>query len=69
MQASSALCKAFERAGFTLVRSNRHLIWQCPCGHAKIPSPKTPGKGRAVWNSEALLTRTLRACQQQRRAA
>lgn len=69
MRARSALAKAFERAGFTLVRSNKHAIWRCPCGHTKIPAPKTPGKGRAVWNTEALMTRTLRACNQQRSAA
>jgi hypothetical protein len=69
MQARSALFKAFERAGFTLVRCSRHAIWRCPCGHAQLTSPTTPGKGRSAWNAEADIARTLRACNTQRRSA
>lgn len=69
MRARSALYVAFERAGFRLVRANKHYLWACPCGHTQIPCPKTPGKGRSVWNTEALLKRTLKACTEQRRAA
>lgn len=69
MRARSALCQTFEQAGFVLVRSNKHHLWRCPCGHTQIPSPKTPGKGRSVWNTEALMTRVLRACQQNVREA
>lgn len=71
MQAKSALYKAFEAAGFTLVRCTGHAIWRCPCGHAQVASPTSPGYGRSSANSKALIARTLRACtpQQQRRAA
>jgi len=64
MKASSALCRTFERAGFTLVRSNKHQIWRCPCGHTQVTSPATPGKGRSVENMRAEITRTLRICNQ-----
>jgi hypothetical protein len=64
MQASRALVLSFQRAGFTLVRSNRHSIWRCPCGHAQVTSPATPGKGRSVDNCKADIARTLRACRQ-----
>lgn len=56
------LVKAFEQAGFRLVRSNNHLIWQCPCGHARVPSPTSVGRGRSAQNMKAEIARTLRAC-------
>lgn len=62
MNAKSALYAAYEEAGFTLVRWSNHLIWRCPCGHAQITSPATPGKGRVAQNSAADIARTLRAC-------
>jgi len=65
MNAKSTLYAAYERAGFILVRSQNHAIWRCPCGHAQVTSPRTPGKGRAADNCEADIARTLRACKPQ----
>lgn len=71
MRAQSELIKEFDQAGFTLVRQNNHVTWRCPCGHTIVTVPSSPGKGRAVANTRALMVRTLRACtpQQQRSAA
>jgi hypothetical protein len=69
MRARSALVAALERAGFTLARCNNHAIWRCPCGHTQIVMSRTPGKGRATWNADAQIARTLRACEQRRAAA
>lgn len=62
MNAKSSLYAAYERAGFTLVRWANHAIWRCPCGHAQLASPTSPGKGRSVNNCKGDITRTLRAC-------
>lgn len=69
MQARSELFLMFERAGFTLVRCNKHAIWRCPCGHTQIVTSTTPGEGRASRNADALRVRTLNACNQLRRTA
>lgn len=69
MRASTELVRAFERAGFRLVRSNGHLIWRCPCGHQTLTSPATPGKGRSIQNAKADITRALRGCQALRECA
>jgi hypothetical protein len=69
MRARSALTRTFERAGFTLVRHTNHAIWRCPCGHAQLAAPGTPGKGRSIANTTAEIARTLRACNQQRKCA
>lgn len=69
MRARSALCLAFERAGFTLVREKGHKVWRCPCGHAQVVTAGTPGEGRAARNARALMSRTLRACAERRRFA
>lgn len=52
----------FEKAGFVLIRAKNHNVYQCPCGHTRISSASTPGRGRAVPNIKANITRTLRAC-------
>jgi hypothetical protein len=65
MRARSDLFRRFERAGFILVRCTNHAIWRCPCGHAQVTTPCTPGKGRSTDNCESLLARTLRACSTQ----
>lgn len=62
MRARSALVAAFERAGFTLIRQRKHMVWRCPCGHAQVTCPSTPGRGRSTDNSHGNLARTLRAC-------
>lgn len=69
MRSATDLFLRMERAGFTLVRSHRHAIWQCPCGHMRIVTSCTPGKGRAEGNSESLMNRTLRVCAQNKKAA
>jgi predicted RNA binding protein YcfA (HicA-like mRNA interferase family) len=65
MRSATALIDRFERAGFTLVRSNGHQIWRCPCGHRQVTSPSTPGRGRSTQNMEAEIARTLKACKPQ----
>lgn len=62
MKAKSSLFRAYEQAGFTLVRMTNHAVWRCPCGHCKITTPTSPGRGRSGTNSMVLLARTLRAC-------
>lgn len=74
MTPGNALKKKFLNAGFVLARGggNKHQTWRCPCGHTQVTSPSSPGKGRSIPNMEALLARTLRACEaieQQRSAA
>lgn len=69
MRSSSALANLFERAGFRLVRSGRHLIWRCPCGHAQLTTPATPGKGRSIQNSAGDLARALKVCEQNMKEA
>lgn len=65
MRPQSSLHREFERAGFTLVRWSKHLIWRCPCGHAQVVTPASPGEGRSAYNTTALLARTVRACKAQ----
>lgn len=60
--------RAFEKAGFTLVRHNNHPIWRCPCGHTQVAASGSPGRGRATANTMAQITRTLRACTPQQRS-
>jgi hypothetical protein len=67
MRARVALNKAFERAGFTLVRITNHAIWRCPCGHTQVVSPTSPGKGRCTNNMDSLIARTLKVCVQNQR--
>jgi hypothetical protein len=62
VKASSVLVQALVRAGFTLVRTTKHQTWTCPCGHARISCAVSPGKGRAVENTQAQIRRILRAC-------
>jgi hypothetical protein len=64
MRARTALIRTFEKAGFTLVRCNKHAIMRCPCGHTQVSVPTTPGYGRSASNTTAELARTLRACRQ-----
>lgn len=52
----------FDKAGFVLIRAKTHNVYRCPCGHAQVSSPCTPGRGRAVPNLKAQINRTLRAC-------
>lgn len=68
MRARSALTAALEKAGFTLVRCNKHAIWVCPCGHTKVTMPTTPGRGCSALNSHGLMARTLKACEQRKAA-
>jgi hypothetical protein len=67
MQASTELFLMFERAGFKLARVKKHAVWNCPCGHAQIVSPTTPGKGHARGNAQGEIARTLRTCNQRLR--
>jgi hypothetical protein len=62
VKANSALVQVFERAGFILVRTANHYIWRCPCGHTQLTCAASPGKGRAVENTQAQIRRALRAC-------
>jgi hypothetical protein len=59
---ATRLVNLFKEKGFTLHRHTNHLIWNCPCGHAQVTSPKTPGEGRAMKNIESQIARTLRGC-------
>lgn len=52
----------FQDNGFTLYRSKKHLIWQCPCGHTQVVSASSPCKGRGDTNARLQIQRTLRAC-------
>lgn len=67
------MIRMFKGAGFILVRkSGSHYWWACPCGHAHLSSPKTPGKGRksrCQINTKGDIARTLRVCNQQERKA
>lgn len=65
MRDGTRLRRAFEQAGFTLARQRVHQIWRCPCGHAQLSCPATPGKGRSIANTQADIARTLRACEPQ----
>jgi hypothetical protein len=70
MRAHRELFKRFEGAGFTLVRKSNHAIWRCPCGHAQLTTPRTPGLGgRGLDNCYSELSRALKICNQRRSAA
>jgi len=62
MRQVSELIRAYKAAGFTLVRSKKHLIFQCPCGHAQLVDTSTRCGGRGGTNAKARIARTLRAC-------
>ena len=67
MRAATALVNQFREAGFVLARSRKHLVWRCPCGHATLTSPATPGKGRSIENARGDIARTIRICRHQMR--
>lgn len=69
MRADTALYLALEDAGFKLLRSNRHQVWGCPCGHTQVTVSKTPGKGRSATNATGDMKRALRECSQLREYA
>lgn len=69
MDNRKALINYLVSAGFTLIRSRKHLIWRCPCGHTQIPSSGSHHEGRGDQNARALIARTLRACADKGRAA
>lgn len=65
MLARTAISRSFAKAGFTLVRTNKHEIWRCPCGHRQVTCPSTPSKGgRSIGNTMAELARTVVVCKQ-----
>ena len=61
------LVKLFEENGFTLARQRNHMIWRCPCGHAQITVPTSPGKPTNLTAGVAYLNRTKRACKPTRK--
>lgn len=64
MRNITALNKAFEAAGFTLLRTKHHQIWKCPCGHTQMASSGSQHGGRGDQNARARLGRILRECNQ-----
>lgn len=67
MRDQTEITQMFLAAGFKLARRGGHPIWRCPCGHAQISAPSTPGGGnRSRPNTKSLLARTARACSQKR---
>jgi hypothetical protein len=62
VKSATATVRLFEEHGFTLARSKNHLIWNCPCGHARVTTSTTGGYGRGSANAAAQIKRTLRAC-------
>lgn len=62
MLPQNAMIGMFRNAGFVLIRDKGHMIWGCPCGHARVVTRSTPARGRGDKNAKAEMTRTLRAC-------
>lgn len=62
MKDLKALVKLFEENGFTLVRHRKHMIWRCPCGHAQLTVPSSPGKPTNLHAGAGGIKRTKRAC-------
>lgn len=62
MRAATQLTRQYVAAGFVLVRWKKHLIWRCPCGHATLRSPTTPGKGHSIENCQGEIARTIKIC-------
>jgi hypothetical protein len=62
MNQRGALANFLVSAGFTLIRSNKHQIWGCPCGHGRVTVSNSRHGGRGDNNARAEIARTLRAC-------
>lgn len=71
MRLSSEYVRMFKRAGFVLARTAKggHQMWRCPCGHAQLVCPGSPGKGRGAANMKADITRALKVCNQRQETA
>jgi hypothetical protein len=63
------LINALKKAGFTLLRHNRHMVWGCPCGHDLITIASTKQTGSGDTAAYALMNRILRGCEQRRKEA
>ena len=62
MNRKTALTNDLVSAGFHLIRSNKHQIWGCPCGHGRVTITSSRPGGRGDTNARAEIARTLRAC-------
>jgi hypothetical protein len=56
------LNKFFAANGFVMIRSRKHEIWRCPCGHTQIVSSCTRQGGRGDMNCKSRIARVLREC-------
>lgn len=66
MRGGTEITQMLKKAGFELLRKNKHEVWGCPCGHALITVAATgDGKGSAAINIRTRLARTLKTCEQQ----
>lgn len=64
MNAVTQITLEYRQAGMKFVRKGKHLVWDCPCGHARLQTSGTHNEGRGDNNARALLRRTLRTCRQ-----
>ena len=47
----ATIARAFDRAGWVLVRSRKHQIWRCPCRKHTYTMAHSLGRGRALNNT------------------
>jgi hypothetical protein len=60
MRDGKALAELLDKAGFILVRWNKHQIWHCPCGRHRITAASTCGGGSGFTNARLQLARAQR---------
>lgn len=63
------LVNALDKAGFTLLRRNKHMIWDCPCGHDRITISCSRQRGSGNTAAYAQMARILRECGPRRKDA
>lgn len=63
------LNNALAAAGFTVRRHRKHMIWDCPCGHAQITTSSTRQGGSGDTWIYSLMKRTKLACDENMKAA
>lgn len=62
-----AMAQEHLKAGFTLVRQTKHMVWRCPCGHTQLYDTTSNCGGSGHINALTRIRRTLRECERRTR--
>ena len=57
-----------KEAGWEEVRHTKHVTWKSPCGTERVTVAVSPGRGRALGNVRADITRALRRLEERQHA-